>query len=318
MVRWYGFGYDYLMPDAPGGPSNYLNNWKQAIDYAKKWNFNTVRLAFCFASAPRTNTSLSILDYAKLDQLLTLLDSNNLKAILDLHNYGDMYGYFGSNQWINSWVDFVENFNNDQRIIAWEMFNEPYEATWDRSTIISLTDVPVRCAACIDAIRATGDRHTIVYPYIHTVGLHVPPELMRQNLVMTCHTWDVECARSTIQEAITCAQNYFKYGQPTRPTRESILNYRAEGFDLWMGECGLHETGTTLEVEQAHLLELVNIALANNLGFNLWRYCDPTMNPNYKVWTDEVLQASNFTPKLINTLPLIFLLGITLLMGGAK
>ena len=62
-------------------------------------------------------TTRNKIDFRELDQVLDLFDSYGIKVVLDLHNYNDMAGFFGSEEWIASWVEMANRYKNDDRIV---------------------------------------------------------------------------------------------------------------------------------------------------------------------------------------------------------
>jgi len=287
MVSWYGIGEDWSQDVEPATDIDLvLSKWITLLDRAEKWKFNTVRLAFRFPESPSTpDTVVSTINYETLDSLLGLLDSRHLKAIIDLHNYRDMYGWLGSSEWINCWVGLAQKYKLDNRIIAYELFNEPFESCWD-SSVVDYTGVLRVLAECVDAIRATGDNHTIVYPAPGYFGsLTVPLEYRRPNIVITHHPWSYGNP-STIEEAVNLADYRIS----------KFLPYRDQGFELWVGEFGQHGAsvggGTTYEIEKAYVVRIINLALQHNLGFNWWLY---SRNHWIEGSADDILQTSNYS-----------------------
>jgi aryl-phospho-beta-D-glucosidase BglC (GH1 family) len=93
---WIGVGSDWRVINKPSSLliDDVLDLWRNDIENKiNRMGFNTVRLAFAFPESGETTRNVII--FEELNQVLSLLDSYGLKAILDLHNYYDMQGYFG-------------------------------------------------------------------------------------------------------------------------------------------------------------------------------------------------------------------------------
>jgi hypothetical protein len=234
----------------------------------KSFGFNTVRLAFAFNNSG--GTADSVLVYSELDQVLTLLDQNGLLAILDLHNFNDMPGFFGSPGWIQSWADLASHYKNDHTIVAYELFNEPSTANWYSTVQTGGAGGPagIGClqalAQCVDAIRATGDNHAIVYPSPYFIipysqrmnPNYVPQSLRRSNIIITFHGWYGDTQIMTKME-----------------TDLAILETEIAGwqksYPVWIGEYGWY-TGPQYNqtVQQTWLVALTQWAFQHNIKVN--------------------------------------------------
>lgn len=241
--QWFGYGVDYKNI--------------QAADFEKmlNWNFNTVRLAFRFADG---GSHHSILNYTDLDQVLNQLDLNGLTAILDLHNWQDMNGYFGSEAWIQNWVNLAARYRDDDTVLAYEIFNEPFPQQWN-PVVTNKWQVGFYLARCIDRIREVDPNKTIVIPDPQffmsneaNVQGYIDSGNARPNTVIAYHWWGARSAFSHHANRIAVWQPYFK---------------------LWLGEMGfLNPSGGSYPwAEQfPYTVDKVNYCLDNNLGFNLW------------------------------------------------
>jgi len=259
--EWYGTGWGWWDKsfDDP------ISQWATLIPPYESWKFNTVRLGFVFPDAPYCEDWATLpLDYEKLDQLLDYLYSNGLLAILDCHNSENSSSYFGGPEWMDGWVNLVARFKNDRRIAAWELANEPSRkyGKWHPS-ITTYYEFLQAFANCVDAIRALGDTHPVIYPAPYYWGLEFPQELRRPNTIISFHSWNY---KYTVEETLEKAQNI----------RSQWQYWMGQGFPVWLGETGVHpETGkyeTPWDVEVERFLYVINACIEDGVGFSFWRY----------------------------------------------
>jgi hypothetical protein len=269
-----GFGADYRLSsvDQSLPIETVLANWRLEIPEIKSFGFDTVRLAFAFNNSG--GTADSVLVYSELDQVLTLLDQNGLHAILDLHNFNDMMGFFGSPGWIQSWADLASHYKNDHRIVAFELFNEPSTANWYSSVQTGGAGGPqgTGClqalAQCVDAIRATGDNHPIVYPDPYYIVPHpqimnpnyIPQSLRRNNIIITFHCWygDIQTMDKMNMDLAT---------------KEREVAAWQKSYTVWIGEYGWY-TGSQYNqtIQQAWLVAWTQWAIQHNVKVNWYLY----------------------------------------------
>jgi len=282
-----GIGEDYLL---------WGGSWPDLIPKLKYWNFNTVRLAFSFPDSPPNidtgRTAHSKYDSTKMNDVLNILSSNGVKAILDLHNYVDMYGYFGSDAWINNWVNLARTYKGDKRIVAFEIFNEPYKGTHKYAT---QAEVHRACARCIDAIRAIDPDRTIVYPpfSIFTIdwgSFSIPADAIRPNIIYSQHAW-------TTTKDVTTAKNH------ANGVVNSMVNWKKTYGSMWLGEFGVNQDPTltdpasiSLAAQKEYCRALIDGCVDNSIGFCWWMY------RSQQNWADAVLAESKYA-QLITSPP---------------
>jgi hypothetical protein len=294
-----GCGEDYLLDSSVGAPLEaYLERWANLTERFSKWRFNTVRLAFRFPDAPATaKTAVETLDYVKLNSILTLLNQKGVKAILDLHNYKDMYGWFGSDAWIKDWCELASRFKGDNRIVAFELFNEPSSETW-APQVTSKEDVARAFARCTDAIREIDPHRTIVWADPYYYNYTIPPDAIRHNVIYGFHAWK---ATSDMNEAM----NYLNY------KLERMKFWKEKYGTIWLGEFGVYG-GYDFEVQKAICVGLINWCVDNGVGFCYWLY---SRNHWVQGSADEVLAESNYLKFQFPTWLIIPITAITLIVG---
>jgi hypothetical protein len=188
-VIWRGAGGSYLFHAG----DRYQEAWQSHLPEIQFMGLNTIRLAFAFAnSAPRPDyekPSADILDFDKMDWVLDFLSQHGIKGILDLHNYDDMFGDFGSQKLVDNWRFVAQHYRGDSRVAAYELFNEPSVSTWD-SSIRSKTDVARFYAELTDAIREVDQEHIVIWgsqPYVPPLEEII--DFLRPSMVFTFHRW---------------------------------------------------------------------------------------------------------------------------------
>lgn len=317
--EWYGIGADWRLfdhtPQNPEGTpltdDQLLQAWRQDIDdHEEQYGFNMVRLAFSFKDSG--GVAHNVFD-DELDKILDLFSRNGIGVILDLHNWGDMPYFFGSSTWLTDWTAIAQRYKNDTRIIAYELFNEPFGPTdppalnginnWDPSVTGGGCGIPYSSvgksvkealAQCVDKIRATGDNHTIIYPppWYFNVGDELShPELFsnstacRPNIVITFHEWFED---PTMQTESDFSAWWSK--------QESEMTLWERYFPIWIGEFGISTVANNIDFQQTINTVIINWAVANHVGFSLWTSTSsPTGLKQQWSLNDEALQASNYS-----------------------
>lgn len=180
QVIWRGVGCSYLS----SWSEDYMTAWQNHLPEIQAMGLNTIRLAFQF---PFDNeTAKDVLDYRKLDWVLSFLAKNNIKAILDNHGSTG----FGSKALIDAWTDLASRYRGDTRIVAYELFNEPFWSTWDHASVKGIEDVPFAYANLTKEIRKVDPYHIHIWQSLP----YLPPldeitEFLQPNIVYTAHRW---------------------------------------------------------------------------------------------------------------------------------
>lgn len=264
-VVWRGAGGSYLFHS-----NYYILAWEKHLPEIKAMGLNTVRLAFRFPdSNPGENgfVDSDTLDYGKLEEVLAWLDMHGLKAILDCHNYKDMYGDFGSQKLIDDWVALAEHFKDDARIVAYELFNEPGSVTW-ASWLRSKEDVVKAYANLTDAVRAVDPDRIVIWQSSHYLPAEFPEgfaQYLRPNVVYTVHRWYRSLTRDKeVFEAWTEEELSYMTIRHLVEMREKV------NAPFWLGEFGSHKPFNESNQEWLLTEQLLFRCEEQVLGWNLW------------------------------------------------
>lgn len=261
-VLWRGVGGSYLFHAG----EQYQEAWLAHLPEIKAMGLNTFRLAFAFRdSVPNSDygiPSADILDFEKMDWVLSFLDQQGIKGILDLHNYNDMYGDFGSQKLVENWRVVAEHYRGDPRVVAYELFNEPNSATWAPS-VKSKMDVARFYANLTDAIREVDPEHIVIWnsqPYVPP--LEEIADILRPNMVFTFHRWWT----NNKEEFDLWTQEQISY-----MTLSYAVEYREKlNVPFWFGEFGsgspFNSSNSEWRLTEQHLWRCEEQVI----GWNLW------------------------------------------------
>jgi len=302
-MAWFGIGETYLR--ALDRTEN-IQLWNALLDKITKWNFNTVRLAFIFSDVTDTNSSSSPpLDMQKLNDVLDLLNQRGYKAILDLHNYNDMIGYFGSPQWKQNWLTLVPLIKNHPAVAAYELFNEPFQNYWDPINVKTSDEAWRAYATLTLAIRQIDSTHPIIWLGILS-GWNTPPQDVidvahNSNIIFTFHPWSWKVG-TQYSMTLADADAQLKYLLTTGS--KSMKTIKDAGFNIWNGEFGVHfHTGAPnlppvdrYLIEKYYNVKLINACMVNGAGFCWWLY---TKNHWKTGSADDVIGSSNYNGALL-------------------
>ena len=266
-VLWRGAGGSYLFHT-----DDYMTAWQEHLPQIQQMGLNTMRLAFAFSDSNINPDygmpSADILDYAKLDWVLDFLDQNGLRAILDLHNYLDMAGDFGSQKLIDDWVALARRYRGDSRIVGYELFNEPYCLTWDHSVTSSI-DVIEAYANLTSAVRVVDPEHIVIWEinnlaYAWDLGRF--PEVLKPylqpNTVLTLHEWWSEPEMRL--EDWTPEENSFITAYYLVEARKKF------NVPVWLGEFGSFSPFDASNPEWLSTEQMLLRCEEQVIGWNLW------------------------------------------------
>jgi hypothetical protein len=260
-VMWRGAGGSYLFHS-----DDYLLAWEKHLPEIQKMGLNTVRLAFRFQdSNPGVDGYIAAdtLDYARLDAVIDFLSRHNIKVILDLHNCGDMCGDFGSQKLIDDWVKLAAYYRGDSRLVAYELFNEPYSMTWDLS-IETKSDVFRAYTNLTREIRKVDPDHIHIW---EIESYYLPPledivDYLEPNIVFAVHKW------------WTNRSQEFEIWNPEQLSRLTV-GYLAESrtkfnIPFWLGEFGACYPFNSSNLEWQLTQQLLLRCEEQAIGWNLW------------------------------------------------
>jgi len=267
-VVWRGAGGSYLFH----ADERYQEAWQLHLPQIQAMGLNTIRLAFAFADSgvnPDYGTpTADVLSFHKLDWVLDFLGRNGVKVILDCHNYGDMFGDFGSQKLIDDWVAVAERYRGDSRIVAYELFNEPASRQWAPS-VTSKMDVLKAYAELTDAVRAVDPEHIVIWesagylPYGRNIEkfAEVVKPYLRPNIVFTRHEW-------------LHKESDFDVWNPEQQSY-MIVDYlvwaRSKlGVPFWLGEFGSYQPFNRSNPEYQWTEQTLWRCEEQVIGWNLW------------------------------------------------
>lgn len=154
----------------------YRENWITEKDFEtiKSFGMNTIRIPFQYTILmdPENPYQLKENAFYWLDKTIEWAENNDLSVILDLHGCPgrqsgmDHTGRSGynrlweeeeyQNQTVWLWKEISKYYMKDNRIIAYDLLNEPWGGTEEQ-----LRDIMFRM---FKEIRAQGDNHIIIFP----------------------------------------------------------------------------------------------------------------------------------------------------------
>jgi len=142
-----------------------IDTWLRTyISWMKQTGCNCIRIAFNVPNPDDKWDSGQQTEYDPdtMDYVLSLLQQNGLYAILDCHHYYATVEEQGwtdvlptyEQDWINCWVSIANRYKNNPTIAIYELANEfaAPDPAMERQYYYD----------CINAIRATGDNHTVM------------------------------------------------------------------------------------------------------------------------------------------------------------
>jgi len=266
---------------------------EQVVDQAKAKGATFVRLYARYGVEP--------IDFNLLDSVLTMLSQKGMKVIFcPFLNWKDHTGYFGSQDWIDKWVALAQRFKYDARIWLYEIFNEPNSTTWAPLTVTNIAGVHQALARCVDAIRATGDNHTILLPdqmvysnwtWAYTAGTKRP------NTMQAFHFWESTWAQTTYGTGKAFWEQW---------ALARINTFEAANPDMkvLIDEIGVADPAAgwaTLEFQQEAIINAVNWCVATNHDF-CWHLFGWNYNASgfYRGKADAILPLTAFKPSAGN------------------
>ena len=295
-------GEDYLRyysdgtPESAWGP-NYMQHFT-------KWKCNTARLAFAFADAPVSGDGThchSMYDEDKMDRVIEIFDSYDIKVILDNHNWGDHAKYVGSTAWVNNWKAIATHYKGDSRIAGFNIFNEPGKATWATSGPLGSIDTKEEfiqvCGYLIDQIRAIDPTRTIYFPCCYGMGIGLNDPYTLNNLLISYGILDkgnivIDIGHPYYFEgAYDLGAGYSPEQFAIKFENEIIIPsvelYGSE--NCWIGETyAARSPPYTANYQVRFLTAMINACIKYDVGLQVWAYFGKTALQN------EALMKSNY------------------------
>lgn len=251
-IVWRGAGGSYLFHAG----DDYQEAWQRHLPEIQAMGLNTIRLAFKF---PWDTSTADVLDYTKLAWIVGFLGKNNIKSILDNHGRTG----FGSQNLINSWKELAAQYVGDDRIIAYELFNEPFPGTWDQS--VKTKEDAIRVFANLTReIRNIDSNHIHVWPLSehYFSSLEEASRHFEPNIAFTVHRW------------WTYVQQEFEFWTPEQ-LADFTLGYLIQirerfHVPIWLGEFGAHPPFNSSNPEWLLTEQLLSGLETQAIGWNLW------------------------------------------------
>ena len=271
------------------------------IDWMKQTGCNVMRLAFCVPGYRVHNTEY---DPAKMDLVLNMLEQNGIYAVLTSMHYWAVPEIQGwedvmpnhESDWINCWVNIANRYKNRSVIAMYELLNEPFGSGY-----AELRDAYYRC---IDAIRATGDKHIVCCSIIERTWIYQAdgknlttpatwsePTQIRANMCLNIHSWHGYNPDDWFKDD---SSQVNKVAEMVASEWVATATYYRQklGCPIVLGEFGTYN----YELNHANLREMqLKIQMAEQLGIPWWAWMfDHWMQDNYSYkpnfWTTFVNQ----------------------------
>ena len=253
------------------------------MQHFTKWKCNTARLAFAFADAPVSGDGThthSVYVESKMDTVISIFDSYDIKVILDNHNVGDHKAYCGSTAWKNNWKQIARHYKGDNRIAGFNIFNEPTKDTW-ASGITTKEQFIQAMGDCIDIIRQEDPTRTIFFPCCYGMAIDLDNPYTLNNLLKSKgilakgnvvidighpyyfeNKWDLYATPSLTPEVVA---NNFEQDIII----PSVALYGSE--NCWIGETAAF-LGKTNDYQIRWLKSFINYCLRHDVGLQVWAY----------------------------------------------
>jgi hypothetical protein len=274
---WNGTGEDWLLNNA----AYYQTAWTNYLNgNFSHWNFNTVRMAFSTQYVGESQADL--MNLTKMNNLLEILDNHGVKAILDCHG-----GVFNNNIWLTQWQKIVKMFENDTRILGYELINEPPTSNVTGNpvkvyNISSRTNVLSSLDALTRWIRGTDIIHYVIYPS----GYIPKARAISNNMVVDFHFWDYSNQNTTQQ---LDSQISYRMSQ--------LHAWDGYGYRYWLGEVGPHVSTVggcqNVALEKYFVEQMVNNVTSIGFGFSVWLYSNNHWMTKSGVTYDDILSHCN-------------------------
>ena len=253
-----GFSYDVVLQD-----------WTKLLDRMEKWNFNTIRLKF--------NPYDFDNHVALIDQVITKIGNYGMKVILDYHNFRNDDGHFGSQEWIDRWRQIARRYRYNDKVVAYELWNEPFSKHLWHSSIKNYPDIFKAYQKCTEEVRKIDNSKIIVWgdPLLSNV---LPREDGFQG-------WFGDVITQYANNDVTFALHRYPPIEIESGKSWTGINWlfkamdylKAKGFGVWLGEFGpMNNVASggdfTTAENKAFTIQCINGCIERDVGFSLWEY----------------------------------------------
>ena len=208
----------------------------------------------------------------------------------------------GSWNWVNNWKNVAKHYKGDERIGAFQIFNEPFEETWATSgpvgAIIDERKLLEACAYLVNEIHSIDSSRIIVFPtFMLTAGVYGWP-------LNWTSFYDDLLANGMIQDEVIfdiVHPYYFEISEydlgltPSQKVAWYRDNFVIPAVNLLgVNKCWVGETfawyPATHDKQVQYLTEMINVFVEYGVDFQILSYF--SKSPEARQWQDEALAAS--------------------------
>lgn len=263
---------------------NYTTNSEDSYTYFAQAGFDHIKLAFDWGALQPTLYGPLNKSYSQ--ELLTQIEyarNNNLKVILDMHNFGrrggeqngvPIDGGININAFVDAWLKISELLDSDNTVIAYNLMTEPYNmpipTTPDSINASSATRM---MQEVVRKLREQGDTRILIVPldqwssaknFVNIYGTNPKPWIDDPRVMYEAHYYlDYDGSG--------------KYSEETDSPKKEIRSIRKDltPFLSWCQKqsvlCYLGETGVpNTPAWQPYLAEVYSIAKEYKIPVTYW------------------------------------------------
>ena len=274
-----GLGGDYLFWYGVTSPTaNSAEQWLNTYSYGgvtRSWaewaaafdGWKTTRLGFTFN--PEMVVDHSIMGYAAFNRVLEIFDSVGSKVIIANFDYGDTY--WDTNEWWNKWLDMATYYSGDDRIAAFEIFNEMHPEIRNGHSSVWIVN---HWAELTRAIHTIDPDRVVMFPtgqldydYAHqwlpdllATGIQNEPNVVFD--IVHPYYWENSWDQGMNPEerAMWYADNWIA---PSVAALGANRCYEGETF-AWTG------SGYNANLQHRWLVAIINQCVQYGISFNMW------------------------------------------------
>jgi hypothetical protein len=208
-LSWSGDGEDYQSHLTYIKPlsKNITQSWLDLIKnlstpptaYVDKFGWKTFKLAFQFSNLNTSNPVQHNLNFSIMDGVLSTLYSEGFDVILSDYDWAG----FGSSVWVQDWINVTLHYKGDQRILAFDLFNEPSMGTWSKNVTTyqynSTESVESAYSNATQAIHHV-DPKRLVFWYTPYIQWKLFPKFEQSGVLYDFHVYANESMNSVTKE----------------------------------------------------------------------------------------------------------------------